>query len=244
MKNKKKGFTLIELIVVVAVMGILAGIIFVAMGPARKKAKDSKMQNSLIQLQSVAERIYLDERNYNKVDPGQSPEILALQNDIAAQGGDLKISKSSSPASYYCAYSLIPSSPDYSFCIDSQLTFIKRTLVEVSRTCSSGRYCPTASLQCLDLDCNGQVDSDDRDTVVKWVGAFDGGGPNLNNLDYDCDSNSNGVQDGDECDARELWKAINYQDVAVFFGQMGATCSAPWCPGPNWCPQAPTGSCP
>lgn len=100
-----KGFTLIEILVVIAIIGILAGIILVAMGPVREKGKDTKIESNMLQLQQLAENLYLDNGTYDNLDPVSSPEVAAIENDIIAQGGSsLTIKKPSSPADTYCAY--------------------------------------------------------------------------------------------------------------------------------------------
>ncbi|MDP2933388.1 MAG: type II secretion system protein, partial [bacterium] len=60
MKKKKKGFTLIELLVVIAVIGLLASIVLVAMGGARKKARDARGQGDLRQMSTALELKYAD----------------------------------------------------------------------------------------------------------------------------------------------------------------------------------------
>ncbi|MDP2926680.1 MAG: type II secretion system protein [bacterium] len=60
MKKKKKGFTLIELLVVIAVIGLLASIVLVAMGGARKKARDARGQGDLRQIATAMELKYAD----------------------------------------------------------------------------------------------------------------------------------------------------------------------------------------
>ena len=46
----KRGFSLIEILVVIAIVGILASIIFVPLGPVTKKARDAKRKAELTQV--------------------------------------------------------------------------------------------------------------------------------------------------------------------------------------------------
>jgi prepilin-type N-terminal cleavage/methylation domain-containing protein len=58
--RKNKGFTLIELLVVIAIIGLLASIVLVAMGPARKKARDARRQSDVRQVNLAMEMCYDD----------------------------------------------------------------------------------------------------------------------------------------------------------------------------------------
>jgi prepilin-type N-terminal cleavage/methylation domain-containing protein len=51
----KKAFTLIELLLVVAIIGILAGVILVSTGSAREKAKLSKVLSTMKSIESLAD---------------------------------------------------------------------------------------------------------------------------------------------------------------------------------------------
>jgi len=110
--KKRTGFTLIEMLVVVAIIGILSSILLTGLGPARDKAKDSRIVTETNQARSLAAT--LDNNGFAALpiiasfgdvdDPFRQnyPEIAALAIDINAQGGDLVIIKSGAP--YYRAY--------------------------------------------------------------------------------------------------------------------------------------------
>lgn len=59
----KRGFTLMELLIVIAIIGILISISTVAYGSAQKKTRDSRRRSDLKALQSGFEQYYADNSN-------------------------------------------------------------------------------------------------------------------------------------------------------------------------------------
>ena len=56
--NKKEGFTLIEMLVVIAMIGLLSAVVLVALGPSRNKAKDTRIISDVNQIRALAETYY------------------------------------------------------------------------------------------------------------------------------------------------------------------------------------------
>jgi prepilin-type N-terminal cleavage/methylation domain-containing protein len=56
--KKEKGFTLLELLVVVALIVILAGIVIAALSPARERGRDARRQTDIKQIQLALEAYF------------------------------------------------------------------------------------------------------------------------------------------------------------------------------------------
>jgi len=89
-KSGPLGFTLIELLVVIAVIGLLSSIVLVALGPARKKARDARGESDVRQIMTAFEMKYSDNEVYPDL-PNTATAILS---------GDTKLSPYLSPTPY------------------------------------------------------------------------------------------------------------------------------------------------
>ena len=93
------GFTLIEMLVVVGIIGVLSSVLLTALGPARDKAKDSRIIQQVNQVRALAETYYNGTYDQlQSIDPDmvgeiEDPNLKALADDIALQGGGLVIVK-------------------------------------------------------------------------------------------------------------------------------------------------------
>ena len=111
LKDKTQyGFTIIEMLVVVAVIGLLSSVVLTALGPARDKARDSRIIQEVNQVRSLAETLY-NGYNYDALEslPSfniQNADLRELSDDITVQGGALSIIKfTPAPAKSYAAFS-------------------------------------------------------------------------------------------------------------------------------------------
>lgn len=103
--QQKYGFTLIEMLVVVAVIGILSSVLLNALGPAKDKAKDSRIVQEMNQIRNLAEALY--DGDYNALESLPKPfesigneDLRVLAEDISKQGGEVTIRVSSDGTSY------------------------------------------------------------------------------------------------------------------------------------------------
>lgn len=144
-----KGFTLIELLVVIAIIGILASIVMVALGGARKQARDARITSEMGQIRSKAELYYSSNGEYTGFDCTET-EMASLCDDIDKQchdgvgdcvngddadGGDQEVQISATNDAY-CAYTGLNSGGYY--CVDSTGQAVESTSTPACET--SGTY--------------------------------------------------------------------------------------------------------
>ena len=79
MINNKKGFTLIEILIVVAIIAILASVVLIGLGPTQRAGRDARRISDLRSVQNGLE-LY-----YNKC--GYYPGAAACANSNAITGG-------------------------------------------------------------------------------------------------------------------------------------------------------------
>ena len=64
-KHNRDGFTLVELLVVVAIVGLLASLSMIALGGMRSKARDAKRLSNINTLRLAMERVNNEEGTYS-----------------------------------------------------------------------------------------------------------------------------------------------------------------------------------
>jgi len=130
-KKNFGGFTLIEMLVVVGIIGVLSSVLLTALGPARDKAKDARIIQQMNQVRALAETMY--DGTYDAVETIPSigeirnSNLRSLVDDITLQGGNLVLAKNTSKGSTsYIMYSQLnqkvgedPNFETQYYCIES-----------------------------------------------------------------------------------------------------------------------------
>jgi prepilin-type N-terminal cleavage/methylation domain-containing protein len=68
-RSSQKGFTLVELLVVISIIGVLATLVLLQLGTARAKSRDAKRISDINQLRSAVEQYFED-------NSGRYPEAI------------------------------------------------------------------------------------------------------------------------------------------------------------------------
>ena len=152
----KKGFTLVELLVVISIIGILSATIFVGAQSYRKRAKDDRIKSDLMQFRALAETEY--EKNEGTGDAGTyknvrylrvpsesptpgtyRPEWRSLMDDIANNGGSLNASWLDLPGSNpldYTKFAAASTLNNGTWCVDSSNYSASGTTAASSGVCT------------------------------------------------------------------------------------------------------------
>ncbi len=129
MKNKK-GFTLMELLVVIGIIGILAAVILSSLGSGRDKSVDAAIKSSLVNARTQAQLFY--DKNSNTYATASSvctatvgtlfadPTIAAQITQVDAQNGSFANSiVCSSTTSAFAIASVLKTNTSKAYCIDA-----------------------------------------------------------------------------------------------------------------------------
>jgi prepilin-type N-terminal cleavage/methylation domain-containing protein len=134
-QKNKRGFTLIEIMVVVLIIVALSAITILTIDIARKKTKDAIIISQLEQIQAIAETIYNPETGYKELydmrkDPAsveddyETLKEIGIKIDEMGKSFNLWFPHDSASTrndySSYCAYVYLFMNPNNVFCVDSR----------------------------------------------------------------------------------------------------------------------------
>jgi len=146
--NKQKGFTLLELLVVIGIIGLLASIIVVNLTGARKRARDTKRVADIRNIQTANEDYYGKNGKYpakisDLVTGGQIP--MWPQDPLAPSG--TSCAANSDLCYWYASYTPSGALGPQSYHIGGSLEDQGSMLLNQDRDCvsTSGSNCPYTS---------------------------------------------------------------------------------------------------
>jgi prepilin-type N-terminal cleavage/methylation domain-containing protein len=136
---RAKGFTIIELIVVIAIIAVLAGIVLVNVTSYLNKGRDAAIKGNLSSLMTDAATIFDRDGSYNATNGVcSSNHWNPLNNTLNSAGG---IGICAGNATKWCASSRLTVNSSNTFCVDYTGRKIEGS--SGNYNCNSGTYvCP------------------------------------------------------------------------------------------------------
>ncbi len=94
--SNNKGFTLIEMLVVIAIIGLLSSVVVIGLGGARSKARDARRIADVRSIQSALEVDYTAVSGYSASIPANAPQsdpqgVSYIYQIIGTEGYNLGI---------------------------------------------------------------------------------------------------------------------------------------------------------
>lgn len=110
MKTRSKGFTLIELMIVVAIVAILAAIAYPSYQEHVRKGRRADAKAALMENAQFMERFYTENFDYKEDKDGNPPALPVTKSPADAASPFYNISFSSGPASNSFTLQAVPQS--------------------------------------------------------------------------------------------------------------------------------------
>jgi type II secretory pathway pseudopilin PulG len=133
---KNFGFSLIELLILISIIGLLAILVLTAVLQSRQKTFDARIRNNIVQLRWEAEIVF-DSQGANFINwstyPSVDNEVNILVSDIAdaLQGAGTATIRDADPNTY-CVSAPLASTSGRHYCVDYRGVFD-----EVGSPCSA-----------------------------------------------------------------------------------------------------------
>ena len=198
-KNKKSGFTLLEILLVVGIIAILAGIVIVAINPSKQLAtvRNTERKSDIKQISNALQQYYIDNAHY----PTSTPATLT---DICDTGSSPYPASSVTCGSLFNLSVLVPTyltaipkdpqatttgATGYQFMKDaSKRIAVSAPLVELGSTIAIGNVTPVVVDNCshTDTDQNCWSADDITSGYTTWSSDY-----TLTNAQSDTDGASN-----------------------------------------------------
>ena len=151
------SFTLVEMLVVVAVVGILASALLVSLGGSRAKARDARRISDLREVQNALELYYDREEKYPKIsNPGSESSWEELKTALKNAGITSSIPDDPiNEGEYFYVYANCGTNNNQEYILRARLE--KYSFVLSSDLDNGDTYCSSNSPS---LDCGANDDSD------------------------------------------------------------------------------------
>lgn len=126
MISQKKGFTLIEMLIVIAIIGILSAAVLAGLGPSRNKAKDARIISGMNQVRAIAESLYNPSSQfpYSEVqgtcESSPNADLNRVNSDIKSASAGNSCLKIVGNGTFYIAYAGLLTNQGQWYCVDSE----------------------------------------------------------------------------------------------------------------------------
>lgn len=156
MRNSSKGFTLIEILITIAIISIVFGVVVTSAIQLQKSGRDAKRKSDLRTIQSALQQYYTDNFNY-PMSNGASPLVLSPGGTFSGSGKTYlnSIPKDPNNATPYlykalnssnldCDNTPAANNPCVKYCLYAYLEFLTG---EIPSICSPAPSIPSPPLQ-------------------------------------------------------------------------------------------------